>query len=98
MRRLPRRCCAYKAACIVQGKMRLVGTNTAQGQDESELLRLAAAVEGSTRHPLADAVLLAANKANLQVMQNLCDMTEGFDGHSPSTVAGLSSACHCWEG
>ena len=28
----------YKAACIVQGKMRLVGTNTAQGQDESELL------------------------------------------------------------
>ena len=74
MRRLPRRRrCAwvltfYKAACIVQGKMRLVGTNTAQGQDESELLRLAAAVEGSTRHPLADAVLLAANKANLQVM------------------------------
>ena len=59
---------SYKAACMVQGKMRLVGTNTAQGQDESELLRLAAAVEGSTRHPLADAVLLAANKANLQVM------------------------------
>lgn len=47
--------------------MRLVGTNTAEGQDESEMLRLAAAVEGSTRHPLADAVLLAASKANLQV-------------------------------
>ena len=73
----------YKAACIVQGKMRLVGTNTAQGQDESELLRLAAAVEGSTRHPLADAVLFAANKANLQVMGHLCDMAEGFVGHSP---------------
>ena len=47
--------------------MRLVGSNTAGGQDESEMLRLAAAVEGSTRHPLADAVLLAANRANLQV-------------------------------
>ena len=58
----------YTAACMMQGKMRLVGTNTAEGQDESELLRLAAAVEGGTRHPLADAVLLAANKANLQVM------------------------------
>jgi cation transport ATPase len=73
-------CC--KAACMMQGKMRLVGTNTAEGQDESELLRLAAAVEGSTRHPLADAVLLAANKANLQVMWNLCGMTAGFVGHS----------------
>ena len=62
--------------------MRLVGTNTAQGQDESELLRLAAAVEGGTRHPLADAVLLAANKANLQVMCKLCDVTEAFVGHS----------------
>ena len=63
--------------------MRLVGTNTAQGQDESELLRLAAAVEGGTRHPLADAVLLAANKANLQVMCKVYDVTEASVGHSP---------------
>ena len=73
--------------------MRLVGTNTAQGQDESEVLRLAAAVEGGTRHPLADAVLLAANKANLQVISKLCDVTEALLGTVPSTVAGLSSAC-----
>ena len=48
--------------------MRLVGTNTAAGRDESEVLKLAAAVEGSTRHPLADAVLLAANQAHVQVL------------------------------
>ncbi|KAL0017965.1 hypothetical protein WJX77_000120 [Trebouxia sp. C0004] len=65
-----------KTGTLTQGKMRLVGTNTAQGQDESELLRLAAAVEGSTRHPLADAVLLAANKANLQVPQAQDSITE----------------------
>ncbi|DBA65639.1 TPA: hypothetical protein ACH3X2_002698 [Trebouxia sp. C0005] len=65
-----------KTGTLTQGKMRLVGTNTAQGQDESELLRLAAAVEGSTRHPLADAVLLAANKANLQVPQAQDSTTE----------------------
>ena len=47
--------------------MRMIGANTVQGQDESEMLRLAAAVEGSTRHPLADAVLLAANNKHLQV-------------------------------
>ena len=48
--------------------MRLVGTNTAAGHNESELLKLAAAVEGSTRHPLADAVLLAAKQAHIQVV------------------------------
>ena len=46
--------------------MRLVGTDTVSGQDELEMLRVAAAVEGSTRHPLADAVLLAANDKHLQ--------------------------------
>lgn len=57
---------------IAQGKMRMVGANTVQGQDESEVLRLAAAVEGSTRHPLADAVLLAANNKRLQVRRCCC--------------------------
>ena len=52
---------------VAQGKMRMVGANTVEGQGESEMLRLAAAVEGSTRHPLADAVLLAANNKHIQV-------------------------------
>ena len=51
--------------------MRMVGANTVDGQDDSEMLRLAAAVEGSTRHPLADAVLLAARNKHLQV-RHLC--------------------------
>ena len=55
----------------MQGKLRLVGSYAAEGQEESEVLRLAAAVEGSTRHPLADAVLLAARKAHLQVPTSL---------------------------
>lgn len=53
--------------CCTQGKLRLVSSQAAEGNEESEVLRLAAAVEGSTRHPLADAVLLAAHKAHLQV-------------------------------
>lgn len=54
--------------CCLQGKLRLVSSSAADGKDESEVLRLAAAVEGSTRHPVADAVLLAARKAHLQVI------------------------------
>ena len=50
----------------MQGKLRLVGTEAAEGHDKRQVLRLAAAVEGSTRHPLADAVLLAAQQAHLQ--------------------------------
>ncbi|KAL0054244.1 hypothetical protein WJX82_006004 [Trebouxia sp. C0006] len=80
-----------KTGTLTQGKMRLVGTNTAEGQDESELLRLAAAVEGSTRHPLADAVLLAANKANLQVPQAQDSTTEPGCGVT-ATVEGQTVA------
>ena len=56
--------------CTWQGKLRLVSSHAAEGSLESDVLRLAAAVEGSTRHPLADAVLLAAHKAHLQVFTN----------------------------
>lgn len=65
-----------KTGTLTQGKMRMVSANTVQGQDESEMLRLAAAVEGSTRHPLADAVLLAANQKHLQVSQAQDSITE----------------------
>lgn len=55
----------------MQGKLRLVGTEATEGHDKGEVLRLAAAVEGSTRHPLADAVLLAAQQADLQARLSL---------------------------
>ena len=56
-----------KTGTLTQGTLRLANTETAPGVDVSEVLALAAAVERSTRHPLADAVLAAAREAHVVV-------------------------------
>ena len=56
-----------KTGTLTQGKLRLVGMQTGDGVDGAQLLAWAAAVERSTRHPLADAVLLAAQQQEVQV-------------------------------
>src|SRR5208337_1852843 len=45
-----------KTGTLTEGKQRVLSIVAASGQDESELLRLAAGLERSSEHPLAEAV------------------------------------------
>jgi Cu+-exporting ATPase len=49
-----------KTGTLTEGKPAVVALRTAPGVDEAELLRLAASVERSSEHPLADAIVKAA--------------------------------------
>ena len=46
-----------KTGTLTEGKPRLVSIVPAPGQDESELLRLAASLEQASEHPLAAAIV-----------------------------------------
>ena len=54
-----------KTGTLTEGKPRLVSIVTTPGTDESALLRLAASVERGSEHPLAQAILNAANERAL---------------------------------
>jgi Cu+-exporting ATPase len=49
-----------KTGTITSGKMSLVATHLADGEDETEVLRLAGAVEHASGHPIAQAIAGAA--------------------------------------
>jgi P-type Cu+ transporter len=52
-----------KTGTVTTGRMRLAGVTAAPGEDESEVLRLAGAVEDASQHPIAAAVSGAARAA-----------------------------------
>ena len=54
-----------KTGTITEGRPRVTDVVLAGGTGEEELLRLAAAVEGSSEHPLADAVVRSARERRL---------------------------------
>ncbi len=56
-----------KTGTLTEGKPRLARVLAADGVDESELLRLAAALEKASEHPLAAAVLQGAAERSLAV-------------------------------
>src|SRR5579884_1089746 len=51
-----------KTGTLTEGKPRVVSTLTVPGQDDAEMLRLVAGVERASEHPLAAAILAAAEK------------------------------------
>ncbi len=51
-----------KTGTLTEGKPKLVAIVPAHGLDENEILRLAASVEQASEHPLADAIVRAANE------------------------------------
>ncbi|MEH2475037.1 Cu+-exporting ATPase [Nitrobacteraceae bacterium AZCC 2161] len=61
-----------KTGTLTEGKPKVVGITAAEGFEESELLRLAASVERSSEHPLAQAILKAAKERGL----NLADVSD----------------------
>jgi Cu+-exporting ATPase len=56
-----------KTGTITEGKPRVVSILAAPGQDESELLSLAASLELASEHPLAAAVVSAAREKGLEL-------------------------------
>ncbi len=56
-----------KTGTLTEGKPRLVSVVAAPGQDESELLRLAASLERGSEHPLAAAIVEGATARGLDL-------------------------------
>jgi Cu+-exporting ATPase len=54
-----------KTGTLTEGKPKVVAIVPAAGFDEADILRLAASVERASEHPLADAIVRAANEQNI---------------------------------
>jgi Cu+-exporting ATPase len=54
-----------KTGTLTEGKPRLVAIEAAEGVEKDDLLQLAASVERSSEHPLADAIIAAARERDL---------------------------------
>ncbi|HKJ76774.1 MAG TPA: heavy metal translocating P-type ATPase, partial [Gammaproteobacteria bacterium] len=71
-----------KTGTITEGRPSVTAVEAAEGSDEDEVLRLAAAVEAGSEHPLAQAVVEAANGRGLAI-----PAAEGFVALSGRGVA-----------
>ena len=58
-----------KTGTLTEGKPSVVAIRTSPGIDEAELLRLTASLERSSEHPLAAAIVRAANERGLSLAQ-----------------------------
>ena len=72
-----------KTGTLTEGKPRVVSVVSMPGQDDAELLRLAAAVELASEHPLAAAVAAAARERGIEVKT-----AESFRSHTGKGVEG----------
>lgn len=74
-----------KTGTLTEGKPAVTSIVTAAGVDEAELLRLAASIERASEHPIAHAIVTAAERRGLQLAQ-----VEAFD--SPAGRGALGTA------
>ncbi|WP_072395615.1 heavy metal translocating P-type ATPase [Hyphomicrobium sp. CS1GBMeth3] len=58
-----------KTGTLTEGKPRVVAVRPAEGQNETELLRLAASLERGSEHPLATAIVGAARERGLALAE-----------------------------
>ncbi len=76
-----------KTGTLTKGEPEVVAVVTADGIDENELLRLSAAVERESEHPLAEAVVRAAKERGLEPPR--AEAFEAVAGHGAiATVEG----------
>ncbi|MDE2446206.1 MAG: cadmium-translocating P-type ATPase [Alphaproteobacteria bacterium] len=73
-----------KTGTLTEGKPSVTSVIVAQGQDESEMLRLAASVEQASEHPLAAAIVRAAKEKQLDLAKVM-----GFDAPSGKGAIGM---------
>ena len=78
-----------KTGTLTEGKMALVGLKPAPGVSENELLRLAAALEQGSDHPIATALLHAAGERGITL-----PTVSGFENHPGEGVAGEVEGRH----
>ncbi len=72
-----------KTGTLTEGRPSVVALQAVSGLDESELLRLAASLERSSEHPLADAIVRAAGERSLTLAN-----PESFDSPIGKGVVG----------
>jgi len=72
-----------KTGTVTEGKPALTGVEAAQGFDEEDVLRLAAALEAGSEHPLAEAILHGAEAKGLKPEKTL-----GFEAVTGQGVKG----------
>jgi Cu+-exporting ATPase len=72
-----------KTGTLTEGKPKVVSIVPAAGFEEADILRLAASVERSSEHPLADAIMRAAKARNLTLAT-----VEAFDSPTGKGVTG----------
>ncbi len=73
-----------KTGTLTEGKPSVTSIAVTEGNDESEILRLAASVEQSSEHPLAAAIVAAATARGLALSKVM-----GFDAPSGKGVIGM---------
>jgi len=73
-----------KTGTLTEGKPSVTAIATVNGGDENELLGLAASVEKASEHPLADAIVAAAEKRGLALAKVM-----GFDSPSGKGAIGM---------
>jgi Cu+-exporting ATPase len=72
-----------KTGTLTEGKPKLTGVEAAQRFDKDEVLRLAAALEAGSEHPLAEAILRGAEAQGLKP-----EKTQGFEAVTGQGVKG----------
>ncbi|WP_102867217.1 heavy metal translocating P-type ATPase [Pseudovibrio exalbescens] len=75
-----------KTGTITEGKPQLTDVVSLDSQGETQVLRLAAALERASEHPLAEAIVAGARDRNLEVAQ-----VDGFEAITGKGVAGRVS-------
>ncbi len=73
-----------KTGTLTEGRPSVTAIATVRGQDENELLALAATVEKSSEHPLATAIVAAAEKRGVAIAKVM-----GFDSPSGKGAIGM---------
>ncbi len=73
-----------KTGTLTEGKPKVVAIKTAEGVDETELLRFAASVEQSSEHPLARAIVEAAAGRKIELTT-----VRGFDSPAGKGAIGM---------
>jgi Cu+-exporting ATPase len=80
-----------KTGTLTEGRPKVVSIIATVGIDENELLRLAASVERSSEHPLAQAIVVAAKQRGL-VLSDVSDFTAPSGKGASATIDGKAIA------
>jgi Cu+-exporting ATPase len=73
-----------KTGTLTEGKPKLVTVEALPGQNESELLRMAASLEKASEHPLAAAIVNGAQAKGLQLAKD-----QGFQSYTGKGIFGV---------